>query len=529
MAQIATSALKTVHVIGDSHALGFKGKSVALPQYGLVANASVEYIPAMTPDKFVENRQLRPEIVHYFLRNGIMTREGIRAAATADGGVIGAQYATGMGFERPMVIFIAGDILIRNFLEAVLASGPLKISVAHEFLTGIVESYVRTIASIRSKFGLYGVIHEVCPPTADDAKFAEINKFNCPAELRADVYNIFNALLLEYTTKHHVPFCRSADYLAENGLLKEEYEFDGVHADPKYAYTSLERAVSYWLHTRGGEQTDRYTAWCKMIDPAFEAEITRIGASQIHHPFDASQLDTLRRAIGHFEGVICKQPKLDWAHQPPTMGFGLYNHSITYGDISPEGLALLRKVLIEGPFGDTIRKAFGAWFSIVNVRPVHSVAHDGEGVGQQGMHRDGCPPGVFRALIYLNDVGPGDGPFEYIPVGSETPTQVTGKAGSMVLFDANTVMHRATPPRTGERLALDLIFLVQPESCTEIVDCQVGFNWPIDPFMFSVGTNCVPRLKADRWFYPAFVAPKIANKPAATPPPAAPEPKRAVG
>jgi hypothetical protein len=211
------------------------------------------------------------------------------------------------------------------------------------------------------------------------------------------------------------------------------------------------------------------------------------------------------------------------------MGFGVYNDTITYGDITPEGLTLLRSVLIEGPFGETIRKAFGAKFSIVNVRPVHSVPHGGSGIGQQSMHRDGCPPGVFRALIYLNDVGPENGPFEYVPVGSDVPVQVTGKAGSMVLFDANTVSHRATPPRTGERLALDLIFLAHPASCTEIVDCQVGVNWPIDPYMFSVSANCVPRLKADRWFYPAFVAPKIADRSAASASGQRPEAKRAVG
>lgn len=529
MARIETSTLKTVHVIGDSHALGFKAKSVSMPQYGIVANASVEYISGMSTDKFVENRQLRPEIAQYFLRHGIITREGVRAAATADSSVTGAQYATGMGFERPMVIFVAGEIFIRNYLRAAVAKGPVKLSEAHEVFGAVVQNYVRDIVSIRASFGLYGVIHEICPPTADDRKFEEINKFSCPADVRAGVYNVFNSLLLEHTSKNRVPFCRSWDYLAENGLLKEEYEFDGVHADPKYAYTSMERAVSSWLHTRGGEQTDRFVSWCKMIDPAYQAEITRIGASQIFSPFDSDQLETLRRAIGHFEGVVCKTPKLDWAHQPPTMGFGVYNDTITYGDITPEGLTLLRSVLIEGPFGETIRKAFGAKFSIINVRPVHSVPHDGSGIGQQSMHRDGCPPGVFRALIYLNDVGPENGPFEYIPVGSDAPVQVTGKAGSMVLFDANTVLHRATPPRTGERLVLDLIFLAHPASCTEIVDCQVGVNWPIDPYMFSVSANCVPRLKADRWFYPAFVAPKIADRSAASATGQRPEAKRAVG
>jgi hypothetical protein len=516
MARIEPASLKTVHVIGDSHALAFRGKSISLPEYGMVVNASVEFIGGLTMDQLVTGRQLRPEIVNYFLRNGIITREGIKAAATTDSMVTGVQYASGMGFDRPMVIFIAGEIFIRNVLGAAVAGPGVKLSEVHDRFRQVVEKYVTDVKSIQSSFGLTAVIHEICPPTADDAKFEEINKFACPRDVRAAAYKIFNTLLLEATYRHHVHFCRSSDYLAVDGLLAEEFEFDGVHADPKYACTSLERAVSLWLHTRGGESTDRYISWCKMFAPdGYKPEISRIGVSDIFMPFDGDQVAALRGTIDHFEGLVCKTPKLDWAHQPPTLGYGKYNETILYGDVTTAGLGMLREVLIEGRFAETIRKLFGAKFSIINVRPVHSLPHDGGGIGQQAFHHDGCPPGVFRALIYLNDVGPDNGPFEYIPVGATAPVQVTGKAGSMVVFDANAVAHRATPPRSGERWVLDLIFLAHPESCTGIVDCQAGLNWPIDPYMFDVSANCVPRLKSNRWFYPAFVAPKVVPKHAA--------------
>jgi hypothetical protein len=530
MARIDAAALKTVHVVGDSHALAFKGKSVSLPDYGLVVNASVEYVPGLTTDKLVTGRQLHPEIAQYFLRTGIITKEGVRAAATEDGVVIGAQYASGLGFQKPMVIFLCGEIFIRNTLGALLAKGPLKLSDLREIFNTVVQNYIRDIVSIRTAFGLHAVVHEICPPTADDRKFEEINEFACPGELRAEAYNIFNSLLLEATLKHNVPFCRSADHLAVNGLLAEEFEFDGVHADPKHAYMSLERTVSLWLHTRGGEKTDRFVPWVRLFAPnGYKPEITQLGISQTFTPFDSDQLAALRSAIGNFEGIVCKKPTLCWAHQPPTMGYGLYNETITYGDISPAGLRILRDVLIAGPFGERVRKLFGAKYSIINVRPVHSLPHSGEGIGQQAFHRDGCPPGVFRALIYLNDVSTDNGAFEYIPVGATEPTQATGRAGSTFFFDANVVTHRATPPRTGERLALDLILLAHPDSCTEIADCRVGFNWPIDPYMFAVSENCQPRLKADRWFYPAFVASKISDNRSAPPAGAAEAPKRAAG
>ena len=526
MALIEPAAPKTVHVIGDSHALAFKGKSISLPRYDMTANASAEYIPGFTTDGLIPNRQLRLEIVHYFFRHGIISKEGVRAAASADPLIAEAQYATGTGFDRPMVIFVAGEIFVRNTLQALLSKGPVKLSEVHQTFRPVVEGYLGDVAAIRSKFGLHAVVHEICPPTANDARFEEANGFHCPRDVRAVVYTVFNTLLLEAAPKQHLAVCQSADYLAVDGVLADEYEFDGVHADPKYAYTSMERAVTSWLHSRGSEQTDRYISWCKRIDPAgYNPEISRIGISEIFTPFSADQLDTLRRAVDHFEELSCKKPRLDWAHQAPTPRYGVHNETITYGDITSEGLGLLREVLVQGPLGDTVRRLFGAKFSIINVRPVHSLPHEGGGVGQQGMHRDACPSGVFRALIYLSDVGVENGPFEYIPVGQTAPTQVTGRAGSAFFFDANAVTHRATPPRSGERWALDLIILVQPEGCTEVVDCRPGFTWPIDPYMFGVSDTCVPRMKADRWFYPAFVAPKL---PAKTPVPDAAL-KRAVG
>ena len=55
--------------------------------------------------------------------------------------------------------------------------------------------------------------------------------------------------------------------------------------------------------------------------------------------------------------------------------------------------------------------------------------------------------------------------------------------------------------------------MVQPEGCTEIADCRPGLTWPVDPYMFDVSESCYPPLKANRWFYPALVAPKRPAQP----------------
>jgi hypothetical protein len=162
--------------------------------------------------------------------------------------------------------------------------------------------------------------------------------------------------------------------------------------------------------------------------------------------------------------------------------------------------------LLKGQISDTLRTLIGGHFSIVNARAVHSLTHDNDGEGQQGFHKDGCPNGIIRGLIYLTDVDENSGPFGYLPDTDETKeVTVTGKPGAVFLFNADAVRHRATPPRTRERIAIDLTLLLHPPSCEPIAHSRVNFTWPLDPYMFSLTDKCYPPSNSGRWFQPQLI------------------------
>lgn len=530
MATIEPRALKTLYVVGDSHVLGFKGKSITLAEFGLVINTSVQYIRGLTAETLVSGQQIHPELAAFFLQQGIITKEGVRAAASADPVLIAEQYSGGMGFQRPLVLFNAGEIYLRKYLGSIYAKADVNFAEIQAKFAEIVEKYLTDIKAIQDSFGVFATVHEICPPTGNDQLFKDANNFDCPRAVRATLYRMYNQLLREGARRVGVSFCQSSDYLEVGGLLAKEYDFDGVHADPKFTYTSIERVIMSWLHSRTAEQCDRYVRWCEASGLRSAPPVSQRGISEVFMPFTPGQVAELRAAIDAFDVAVCTNPTLDWAHGPVTRGYRKYHELVKYGDMSPAGLKLLHDVFIEGPFGAQVRALLGAKFSIVNIRPVQSLVHGGDGIGQQTMHRDGCPPGLYRALIYLVDVDENVGPFEYLASDKATePTRVMGKAGATIIFDANAVLHRATPPRGGERYALDLLLLVQPEGCREIVHQRKGLTWPVDPYLFDLSANCYPAMPGNRWFYPALVRPQRPGNPIKALTPAEMAPTRKVG
>lgn len=513
--KVESNYLKTIYVIGDSHALAFRNKSITISDLGLMYSTTVSYLRGFQPSYISKNGTLNPAIAQFIFEQGLISDDGSPAALTNDQLVLSEQYATGECFKTELVVFIAGEIYVRKYLSTLNNDDDLDVAKIEANFRTEIASYTGTISNMREAFGFTVVIHEITPPTADDIVFEKANGHSCPRERRGFVYRLFNELLQKYANEANIGFCRSSDYLAdETGCLTADYEFDGVHANPKYASTSMTRVVENFLHNRMGDGTLRYNSWCRLlgIDKS-PPKISKIGISEAVAAFDEEQVRLLKDDIRELDYLTCTQPRHDWAHTPPGKDSPTFNHVIKYGRIGLSGLELLYKVLITGPLGDKIRSLIGSRFSIVNVRPVESLPYDGdgEGIGQQTFHRDGCPPAVFRGLLYLVDVGVNDGGFEYHSVeGAGEPMQVMGKAGSWILFDANAIDHRASTPKVKTRLALDFILLAIPEGTEEIVHCaDKGLYWPIDPYQFSLTELVYPPSQTRESFYPALIWPAI--------------------
>lgn len=149
---------------------------------------------------------------------------------------------------------------------------------------------------------------------------------------------------------------------------------------------------------------------------------------------------------------------------------------------SLEHLAVVAKALFDNrSLSDLMRFPF----SIV-ARFYQSSPHDSGAHGPQSWHRDGSPPFMGRGILYLTDVRMDAGPFQYEDSSSPTRTgSVCAPAGTLVVFDANRVTHRAMIPLAGIRKVVDLAFVPRRPWSAKLV-IWPGMNaWPKNPTRYS--------------------------------------------
>lgn len=171
----------------------------------------------------------------------------------------------------------------------------------------------------------------------------------------------------------------------------------------------------------------------------------------------------------------------DWAGN----SVASYTDDLQVGLPSAVLVDYLQALFSGGDFEAFFRGVLGCPAKVANVRLVRSLPHLTEGVGPQEWHSDGCPAGVIRGVLYLCDVDPQTGPFQYKDEADREHT-VFGKTGDLLIFDATRLLHRGSPPSHKTRSAIDLVFMPRmPDEEMKIM--VVGMNhWPADPFFHKM-------------------------------------------
>lgn len=145
---------------------------------------------------------------------------------------------------------------------------------------------------------------------------------------------------------------------------------------------------------------------------------------------------------------------------------------------------------------------------------------DGQQVGTRLWHVDGEDTNVFKVLVYLNDVGEKNGPFEYVPKDCFNPRRrrwslryhwfwryfckdqdiaklvpksqweaATGAAGTAILVDTTSVFHHGAIAQEGERLVL--IFAYTSQHPKDMDLCKKFF--PRADLLPALGATLSPR------------------------------------
>jgi hypothetical protein len=386
------------------------------------------------------------------------------------------KHAEGRPAKPDLIVFFFGDIELRKILKGTLATT----------IDEVVDKYVRDLAGIRKATTITAYVHTLDPPTQDMDVFEKINGFRMDAATLSASYAAFNSKLTEKCMRYGFSVVstwpETFDSESSRGC-RATFEFDGVHLHPSKGAEATMRVVSRTLlYGRTAEASlPAYTAFAQGAPPISELTVKRMTSVPIEtcaELNDPISVDTIRNP----------EPSPHWGGAPPDSNFPKFNKHIRYGSLSPKALRCLHKVLYETHYKE-ISDIIGH-FVVVNSRYVESEPNPDEGIGPQKLHYDGNPPGIVRGLIYLCDVDNEGGGFEWqAEKGAPTTTIEVGPQGSFLLFDANRVFHRASPPKARTRKAIDLIFLRTKAGTKSVSISALGKTWPVDPRLFTISAT----------------------------------------
>lgn len=512
--------------IGDSHCLKYTGKRIELSDMSLLHFSPV-YISGFSSASLQDRPQLQnPEPFSTKIREKLKAMLGFRSISTNLNPSLDNQkmseYALdilqslgALSFDKnglsqavsaldtavahakstplvsPLVMVTCGDIDLRTkVMRTGLTDSNYRKMIAENFY-----GLFNFLAELKSR-NVNIVLEGLTPPTHDDTIFALHNKFLLPSETRGRVYQDCNSYLRQECKRMGISFLDLSQHFSNSlGCLKEEYEYDGVHLCPSCIEIIVPDLESCFQHSQ--VNLNRYKTLLKKRSAPFSQKspvATTISQSArgifleksilvktFHDPELQALLKAIYAQLEFTHSVANRHYRLDWAGNERKA----FSENILYAPVSQNHLNLFYQLIFETPLLDFIGEALGFDPSIYAYRPLRSLVHNQEGVGPQSFHHDGCPPGIYRMLIYLSDVDTNSGPFRYQLINNSIE-EVHGCAGTTILFDANKLLHAAKPPWKNERTALDICIGPRHQQSDRFVIAPGMNNWPCDPFHFSI-------------------------------------------
>jgi len=127
-----------------------------------------------------------------------------------------------------------------------------------------------------------------------------------------------------------------------------------------------------------------------------------------------------------------------------------YSENFRFFDLRSESKRIQK---VYNHLAQEITACLGHGFRIANMN-CWGMTPESAGFGANAWHTDGFPPGMYKLLIYLTPPSKEEGTSE-IKFSDGTSTMVEGPAGTWLLFNATTLIHRGLPSLSGERIIIN--------------------------------------------------------------------------
>ncbi len=511
-AQVSIEAgerLTPIYMIGDSHSIAYGDLLFRETVSGKAFVTRAKYCRGCASSRFLDEKgNLHPGVLQALVTENLLDESGQPIHHSATKSTESIEDAAERAPTDPPLVFFAGDIDLRSVLLKQLgaktdfelpfaATGlealppapdrqvvPSKLII--DYATKLLHPFLSGVVSLQ-KAGFTNVfVHSVAPPTLDDAQFREVNGYDCPALVRYKATMLFNRLIGNVCAGQKIDFLDVWKDVTIDNLIDRRYQLDGVHLNRDAARFSVQRVVESLVDRPRIASKRRYEkayalarTGAEVPDEALRALFRAEGI--VRHRIDRAAVDRILAGLRFDLDVGNRHRRLDWSGNP----IQAFSPHLRTATPTPEVLREIHGIVHGEEVSRIVRSCLGCPFTLLNSRPVMSTPHADAGAGPQGLHRDGCPPGVIRALLYLTDVDDESGPFEYIE--GDALKAVTGPAGTFFVFEANQLVHRARPPAARERKVIDFVIApLVPGNVPEVLFAGMN-NWPVDPFEFSRG------------------------------------------
>lgn len=258
-----------VYIIGDSHSLPYRNMVFREKWTGAWVMARTKYIPGLTAQEFYNpsTGDFHPEVIQFLEYEGLV-RAGRCTHLSMDKVDFNIAKAAGQAVRPPLIMISVGEIDVRgpimrllnedhDFVPPFPTDLPLldKPLVPWDVIDEAIEARLAPFISGLQQLTAAGFnrtyVQAVVPPTRKEERIRELRGVGCPVSVRTKLVQAFNwKLASKVRSINLTPIDQWSD-LTEGGMLRPEFDFDGVHVPPKGARIYLEALIDDAINSRG--------------------------------------------------------------------------------------------------------------------------------------------------------------------------------------------------------------------------------------------------------------------------------------